>query len=90
VTGRIAAAMERAELALEGDDAVAATAALTEAVLGCQALAERGVRLDEATVARLRLLHERGTVTAARASARLAQALGSAGSARRAAAAYHR
>jgi hypothetical protein len=86
----LAAALERAELALEGDDAVAAAAELEQAVRGCAALAERGVQLDDATLERLRLLHVRGTSAAARAAARLARALDNAGSARRAAAAYSR
>jgi len=90
ITERLAAALERAELALEGDDAVAAAGLLAQAVRGCAELAERGVRLDDATLARLRLLHERGNAAAARASARLARAMDNAGSARRAAIAYSR
>ncbi len=90
IAGEIANALERAATALEADDAVAASGALAEALRACAAAEAQGLRLDGAALARLKELHGRGEAAAARVTEKLALALGTAGSARRAAAAYGR
>jgi hypothetical protein len=84
----LAAALERAATALEVGDPIAAAAAMTEAGRACQQAQARGDRLDDGELAALTELHARCKRGEERARATLEQALESAGSARRAAAAY--
>ena len=86
----IAHALERAAAALDSRDAAAASAALAEAERACASAESRGVRPDRAELEVLRELHRRGQAAAERALEDLAQALGSAGSARRAVSAYRK
>ena len=86
----LAHALERALSALESEDAVLASAALAEAERVCAQAERQGLRLDPETLERLRELHRRGMSAAERAAAKLAHALDSAGSARRAVSAYRR
>jgi hypothetical protein len=90
IAEEIARALERAAAALEGDDALAAAAALEEAERACAAAQAQGVQLEGEELAKLRELHRRGEGTAARAAAKLGRALDGAGCARRAVTAYGR
>jgi hypothetical protein len=86
----LAGALERAAVALESDDPTTASAALAEARRACATVEALGNRIDRAELDRLCVLHRRGEAVALRAIARLAEALGSASSARRALSAYRR
>ena len=86
----LAGALERAAAALESDDTVAASAALTEAQRACARAEAQGLRLEVAELESIGELHRRGEAAAKRAADKLARALGSAGSARRAVGAYRR
>lgn len=90
IAGEIAEALERAATALDADDAVAASEALAEALRACAAAEAQGLRLDVAALARLRELHGRGEAAAGRVAEKIALALETAGSARRASTAYGR
>ncbi len=90
IAAEIAEALERAATALEADDAVAAAEALAVALRACAQAETQGLRLDVAALARLRELHGRGEAAAARVAEKIALTLGTAGSARRASAAYGR
>jgi hypothetical protein len=83
-------ALQGALLALEAEDAVAARVEVEAALETCAALAANGARLGAAGLAELARVHALGREAAARRAAHLAEALGAAGSARRAAAAYRR
>ncbi len=90
IAGGIAEALERAATALDADDAVTASRALEEALRACAAAEAQGLRLDVAALARLRELHGRGEAAAAHVAEKLALALETSGSARRATSAYRR
>jgi hypothetical protein len=83
-------ALRRAARALDGDDAVAAAAALEQATHACEAALREDLRLDREALGALRALHGRCVEAAHRAREKLALALGVAGDARRAVAAYRR
>jgi hypothetical protein len=86
----LSAALKQATSALEGDDAVAAAAALEQATHACEAALRQRLRFDRDQLGVLRALHDRCTAAAQRAGEKLALAMGAAGDARRAVSAYRR
>lgn len=84
----LTATIRRASLALEGGDAIAAESLLESAVSACEESLRTGLRFEASDLSELCGAHANCTAAAARCRARLTQAFGAAGSARRAVSAY--
>lgn len=81
-------ALERAALALEADDPIAAADAMAEVQRLCEETPASSVRLDAQSLERLRALQERCERGARSAQERISREFEAASSARRAATAY--
>ena len=86
----LTATLRRATAALDEADPLSAASVLESAVTACEESLRAGLRLDRDDMSELRGLHARCTAAAERCQALLAQAIGAAGSARRALSAYQR